>query len=74
MQNDKSPYSHTIYERVAILETQMHDLGEIRQQLDQLLELKARGMGAIGLVGLVITSGVLGLVATFFALFKKSHF
>lgn len=74
MGNDNINYTHTLHERVAVLETQMQDLKEIREKLDQLLELKARGMGAMGLVGLVIGSGVLGLIATIFELFQhKGH-
>jgi hypothetical protein len=74
VENNNPGYSHSLNERVAILETQMIGLKEIEQKLDQLIELKARGMGALGLVGLIIGSGVLGIIATFIELFKnKGH-
>lgn len=67
-----------IGERVAILETQItsiHDeLRAIRDQLDQLLDLKAKGMGAFGLVSLLVGSGLIGLVVMLFNIFSnKPH-
>lgn len=73
MEDSNLNYTFSLHERIAVLETQMKDLAEIRGKLDQLLELKARGMGAMGLVGLVIGSGVLGLFATFFSLFRAHN-
>lgn len=55
-------------ERVAVLETEINtlqtDLKEIKDKLDDLLTLKARGMGALSLVSLIIGSGVIGLIVT----------
>lgn len=54
-------------ERVAVLETNAQStkttLESIETKLDSLLELKSKGMGAIGLASLVLGSGVLGLIA-----------
>lgn len=64
-------------ERVAVLETKLEtlssDLGEIKTKLDSLLELKTKGMGAIGLVGIIISSGFIGLVMMAVNFFKPGH-
>lgn len=64
----------TIPERVARLEERMKDLSEIKEKLDQLLELKSKGMGAIGLVSLIVGSGVIGLAITLWnVFFPRNH-
>ena len=64
-------------ERIAILETKFEtlqgDLTHIKQQLDELLHLKSKGMGALWLVSLIIGSGMLGLILTLVNFFSKSH-
>lgn len=66
-----------IGERVAVLETRVTQINEsledIKQKLDELLTLKAKGMGAIGLVTLVVGSGLLGLITICFQLFNRPH-
>lgn len=61
-------------QRVAVLETNSvattEKLESIEVKLDNLLELKAKGMGALGLASLVIGSGFLGLIALLFNFFK----
>lgn len=56
----------TIPERVSILETKatqaQEDLSYIREKLDELLDLKSRGLGAVWLIGLLIGSGLVGLL------------
>jgi hypothetical protein len=63
--------------RVAVLETKFEqmeeDLKKISSKLDELLELKAKGMGAVGLVSLVVGSGVLGLIMMVINFFKGPH-
>jgi hypothetical protein len=63
-----------IHERVAILETNQAKteatLEDIVAKLDSLLELKAKGMGAVGLVSLVVGSGLIGLVVLVINFFK----
>lgn len=67
-------FNHSLAERVAVLEIQMKDLAEIKEKLDELLKLKAQGMGAISLISVLVGSGLLGLLATLFAVFKaKGH-
>lgn len=64
----------TLAERVAVLETKLETVQEtmtsIETKLDSLLELKAKGMGALGLVGIVVGSGFLGLIAILFNFFQ----
>jgi hypothetical protein len=63
-------------ERVSALEIRGENyeekLDKIREQLDELLEIKHKGMGAIGLVSLLIISasglaGVITFVLNFFS-------
>jgi hypothetical protein len=49
----------------------MEELKEIREKLDELIQLKHQGMGAITLVSILVGSGVLGLITTVFALLKN---
>ncbi len=67
----------SLAERVAMLEADWEntkeDLKEIKDKLDQLIELKHKGLGALGLVSLLIGSGVVGLVLTILNLFKSNH-
>lgn len=60
-------------ERIAILETRFTQiqvdqlatnlkLANITEQLDQLLTLKDKGMGALWLVGLLASSGIIGII------------
>lgn len=62
-------------ERIAVLETQMmeikSDISAIRGSVDQLLELKTKGMGALWLVGLVLGSGLLGVVTLVMGFFSN---
>lgn len=65
-------------ERVAVLETKQEEINgkleAITEKLDALLELKAKGMGALGLISLLIGSGVIGIVFTVLQLFNgKPH-
>jgi hypothetical protein len=64
-------------ERVAVLETEWSntkdDLKEIKGKLDDLLHLKSKGMGALGLVSLLIGSGMIGLVITIVNIFRQPH-
>jgi hypothetical protein len=63
-----------LHERIAVLETNAiattQKLNEIGQQLDSLLELKAKGMGALGLVSLVVGSGLLGIIGLLINYFR----
>lgn len=56
-------------ERIAVLEFQVRlmqiTVEETNKKLDQLLELKTKGMGAVWLVSLLFGSGLLGLFAWF---------
>lgn len=63
-----------LYERVAVLENQMEDLKEIKEKLDELLQLKAKGTGALTLVGLIFGSGAIGLVLMIVNFFRPSQF
>jgi hypothetical protein len=44
---------------------------ETNKKLDQLLELKANGMGAVWLVSILVSSGVLALLGRFFGWWEK---
>ncbi len=70
---DQIPHHNisTPLERIAVLENQMEELKEIREKLDELIQLKHQGMGAITLVSILVGSGVLGLITTVFALLKN---
>lgn len=71
---DQSDINIQLSERVAVLETNSvattDKLESIEEKLDNLLELKAKGMGALGLVSLVVGSGILGLIAIIFNFFR----
>jgi hypothetical protein len=64
-----------IGERIAILETKYGALDEtlknVEEKLDQLLELKSKGIGAFWLVGLLLGSGLLGIVSVIFGVFNQ---
>ena len=60
-------------ERVAVLEIQMKDLEEIKQKLDDLIQLKSKGMGALTLVSLIFGSGIIGLVMMVVNFVKQGH-
>lgn len=65
-------------ERIAVLETKAEavaiNLKSINDKLDELLHLKSKGMGAIWLVGILLGSGLLGIVATVMAVLNgRSH-
>jgi len=61
-------------ERIAVLETKYQvmeeKLDKIAEQLNSLLELKAKGIGAIGLVSLILGSGIIGIVTMAINYFK----
>lgn len=61
-------------ERIAILETKWETLNatltSVEEKLDQLLELKSKGIGAFWLVGLLFGSGILGVLGLVFGLFN----
>jgi hypothetical protein len=64
-------------ERIAVLEVKFdllkQDLDDIKTKLDELLHLKSKGMGALGLVSLLIGSGMLGVIVSLFSIFAKPH-
>lgn len=64
-------------ERIAILETKFDQMEEhisdISAKLDQLLELKSKGLGAFWLVSLIFGSGVLGVIMMVANYFKPGH-
>lgn len=66
-----------LVERITVLETEWDatkkDLEEIKGKLDELLHLKSRGMGALWLVSLLISSGMVGLVISISSFFHKPH-
>lgn len=61
-------------ERIAILETEnkvfREELKDIGKKLDELLELKAKGFGALSLVTLLLGSGAIGLVILLVNMFR----
>lgn len=63
--------------RIATLETEVistkEDLKEIKDKLDALLHLKSKGMGALALVSLLISSGVVGLVVAVMNFVNRPH-
>lgn len=65
-------------ERVAILETKQAEDREVQKQilakLDDLVQLKAKGVGAFWLVGLIAGTGILGWLAAIMQIFGgKNH-
>ena len=64
-------------ERLAVLETRFEQMVEdnryIREKLDELVELKHKGLGAVWLIGLVVGTGLIGLANTLFNLINKGH-
>lgn len=55
-------------ERIAVMEHQVGQLNErvqsMDEKLDQLLELKAKGMGAFWFASLIVGTGVAGMFTT----------
>lgn len=68
-----SEQDRTLHERVAVLEIQMEDLKEIKSKLDELIQLKSQGMGALTLVGIILGSGAIGLIMMVVNFFKQGH-
>jgi hypothetical protein len=66
-----------IGERVAALEVRMTamevTLAAIDKKLDDLLSLKHQGLGALGLVSLLVGSGVIGLIGMLTHWFGLAH-
>jgi hypothetical protein len=64
-------------ERIAVLETKMEqyelDVKNINEKLDELLELKHKSAGALGLISLIIGSGVIGLITLITQYFNRPH-
>lgn len=54
-------------ERIAVLELEVkmlkESVDETNEKLDQLLELKSKGMGAVWLAGLLLSSGLVGFIS-----------
>lgn len=78
MENDTAnpPYI-TINERLAVLEIK-HDIlakevTDMSGKLDQLLELKSKGMGAVWLIGLLIGGGAMTAVGFITQFFNRGH-
>jgi hypothetical protein len=61
-------------ERIAVVEHQVsklvEDVKNMDAKLDQLLELKAKGMGAFWFASLIVGTGVAGMFTTFVTWFK----
>lgn len=69
-------YDHpTLVERISIAETELlqvrEDLKDIKSKLDELIELKSKGLGAIWLISLIVGSGFVGFIANLFS--NKGH-
>ncbi len=64
-------------ERIAILETRFDqlivDVADIKTKMDELISLKHKGLGAFWLVGLLISTGIVGLVSAVTGFFNKGH-
>jgi hypothetical protein len=64
-------------ERLAILETRFdhltEDLDDIKFKLDELITLKQKGLGAFWLVGLLISTGIIGFITTISGLLNRGH-
>jgi len=61
-------------ERIAVVEHQVsklvEDVKNMDHKLDQLLELKAKGMGAFWFASLIVGTGVAGMFTTFVSWFR----
>jgi hypothetical protein len=67
----------TIPERVAVLETKVANvetlLERIDTKMDELIQLKAKGMGAVSFATLIIGSGFIGIIFTVWNMLKGPH-
>lgn len=77
MDNSNPNHNH-LEARVAVLETKWEtvesDVKEIKDKLDELLHLKSKGMGALWFVGILLSSGILGIVSMAMGFFNhKVH-
>lgn len=72
--NEQTFVIRPLGERVAILENELAtikgELSEIKEKLDELLTLKHKGLGALGLVSILVGSGVIGLIALTIQFFR----
>lgn len=61
-------------ERITAVEVKVEDLVKkvetMDHKLDQLLELKSKGMGAFWLASLILGTGIMGMFASFITWFK----
>lgn len=61
-------------ERLAVLELKVKELSETNQRieskLDDLLQLKSKGMGAFWLASTLLGTGIIGFVLAFIGYFK----
>lgn len=73
METDRLPLG----ERVAILETRLEQvedkLNDIMGKLDELLELKHKSAGALGLISLIVGSGIIGLITLLTTFLNRPH-
>jgi len=72
--NQYNPFEDSRAERLVVLETKFDsffkDQEVIKQQLAELLTLKSKGLGAIWLIGLIMSTGLIGLFATISGFFN----
>ena len=72
-----SPVGLSAQERIAVLETRFDQLiidnKDIKDKLEELVNLKHRGLGAFWLVGLIIGTGVVGFISTVLGFLNKGH-
>lgn len=64
-------------ERLAILETKFDqiatDTAIVKEKLEELVQLKHKGMGAVWLVGLIVGTGIMGLLSNILSFINKGH-
>lgn len=58
-------------ERIAVLETKMESLDEIKEKLDELLQLRHKGIGAFWLASSLLGTGILGALISFLDWLKQ---
>lgn len=75
--NNETPVYLTVNERLAVLEVKFDQLSAdhatMCSKLDQLLELKSKGMGAVWLIGLIIGGGFMTAMGFLGQIFNKGH-
>jgi len=73
LENERIPLGERVAKLEAKLDKYEKDILIIMEKLDELLELKAKSAGALGLISLIVGSGIIGLITLITSYFNRPH-